>query len=497
MLRSILFRAFCFLNSPYLIAGEDCELIDNCRLVDINGSDDWVNIDGHYRSIGDCIEETNEGDTCLIRPGNYHEEIKINDKNNIAIRGDTDFGRPTIDGTVELIPKASEWETDLINERTVCIGEIDISDDKHPFQLFLEDSGKSGELNMMTNARWPNALWTDKDSETGTPLVFYNDYWGKSDESSTRGKMVDRKENGISPLAASGIDMKGAMAILNVGSWNTFVKPVKDHNAGDDFFTYDDDFGDNLHFKPDHNQYYLDSSEALLDNPGEWYYDMTTSILKFMPWSGSCPDINDFKVRGRVVDYGIEVIKADGLYISDIDFFASNIKAVATKTPKPEINEFYLDSCNFDFPSSSKRMLQDYSVPKITEIVGKQNGAISIVNNKFIGAEGSPLSFWGKDAKVQNNLFQWNDWTGQMLLKASGGFGTIHGASEQIKEEFSGNTLRYNGAESGYHPGEQPIIMNNLVIGQCIGEILNDGSGIQLQVKTLNNTSYMCMSIKS
>ena len=259
--------------------------------------------------------------------------------------------------------------------------------------MFLTE--QDGEIEMMTNARWPNALWADKDTETGTPLVFYNDFWGKSDETSTRGRMVDRKVNGISPLAALGLDMKGAMAILNVGYWNTFVKPVADHNAGDEFFTYEDDFG-NIRFEPAKNQYYLDSSEALLDNPGEWYYNMNTNVLKFMPLSGSCPDPNSGAVRGRVVDYGMTVTKANGLYISDLNFFASNINAVVASNNEILINELYLDSLHFNFPSSSKRMLQDYSVPKITTIGTGYKGTMSIQNCEFVGGEGSALYFWGK-----------------------------------------------------------------------------------------------------
>ena len=78
------------------------------------------------------------------------------------------------------------------------------------------------------------------------------------------------------------MDVSGAMAILNVGSFNTFVKPVDYHKPGEDFFTYDDDFG-NINFNPSHNQYYLDSAESLLDIPGEWHYNMNTTTLKFMP----------------------------------------------------------------------------------------------------------------------------------------------------------------------------------------------------------------------
>ena len=271
---------FFFLLSSKIsfIASENCDLEDNCRLVDIYGSDEWVNIPGHYRGIGECIDDANPGDTCLIRSGHYHEEVTITDKNNIAIRGDLDFERPILDGTIELKPKPGydsdgngigdgKWKEDFIDGNTVCIGEVEIMKDRHPFQLFLQEGD---DREMMTNARWPNALWTDRHPDTGTPLVFYNDFWGKSDGKSTRGKMIDKKVNGISPLADSGLDMKGAMAILNVGSWNTFVKPVEDHNPGDDFFTYVDDFGD-IKFEPGKNQYYLDIG---------YTYNLSSSMFK-------------------------------------------------------------------------------------------------------------------------------------------------------------------------------------------------------------------------
>ena len=476
------------LSNCCLIFAEDCEVINNCRLVDIKGDDAWANITGHYRSIQGCINDATSGDTCLVRSGTYYEEVLISGKNNIALRGDLDYERPLIDGTVVLKPKMDydsdndgfgdgHWKEEFIDGKKVCIGEIEITDDKHPFQLFLD---KDGEREMMTNARWPNALWADKDPSTGTPLVFYNKYRGQSDGSSTRGKMVDEKKDGVSPLAESGLDVSDAMAILNIGSWCTFVKPVLNHTAGDNFFTYDDDFG-NLNFKPTNNQYYLDSAESLLDNPGEWYYNMDTNVLKFMPWGEDCPDPDSRAVNGRVIDYAITIEKTDGIYISDIDFFASNINAESTN--QAHVNELYLDSLNFMFPASSKRMLQDYNVPKFTKINGHSSGTIHVTNCVFFGGESVALYFYGKNAKIHNNLFQWNDWSGQMALHSNGGYGTVWGENHGTNEEFSGNTMWYNGATTGYRPGGHgPKTLNNLVVGQCIGKIMNDGAGMQFQV---------------
>ena len=91
------------------------------------------------------------------------------------------------------------------------------------------------------------------------------------------------------------------------------------------------------------------------------------------------------------------------------------------------------------------------------------------------------MFYSGGDSKVKNNLFKWNDWAGQMGLKASGGFGTVY--SKTRSQEFIGNTLLYNGASAGVRPGSTSmLISDNLVIGQCDGMIMNDGSGIQIQV---------------
>jgi len=174
----------------------------------------------------------------------------------------------------------------------------------------------------------------------------------------------------------------------------------------------------------------------------------------------------------------------DGIFISDMDFFASNVYA-KSDTNAVGINEVYLDSLNFRFPSSSKRMLQDYNVPKITEVLaatnGKTLGTISIKNCEFFGSEGSALHYWGKNATVQNNLFKWNDWSGQMGLEANGGAGTVYEQGPCNQADFSSNTLWYNGASAGFRPGREGRVKNNLVVGQCDGIIMHDGSGIQVQ----------------
>ena len=80
-------------------------------------------------------------------------------------------------------------------------------------------------------------------------------------------------------------------------------------------------------------------------------------------------------------------------------------------------------------------------------------------------------------------MFSWNDWSGQMGLVANGGFGTVYSSPTSKNEEFIGNTLYYNGASAGYRSGKTPTVSDNMVIGQADGKLMNDGSGIQIQVE--------------
>ena len=147
------------------------------------------------------------------------------------------------------------------------------------WQLFVDDE-------MMTNARWPNALWSDK-------TVFLSTHWAKSHKTSKRGKMVD---SGQKNLAGSGINVEGAMAILNIGSFNTFTAVVRSHSPGQNFFTYDYTFGD-IKFKPSHNQYFLEDKLEFLDNVGEWFYDKRSKTVYVKTPDGKSPQ---GRIRGKV-----------------------------------------------------------------------------------------------------------------------------------------------------------------------------------------------------
>ena len=246
--------------------------------VDENAGNDSYNgttIASAFATIKACTDVlASPGDECHVRRGSYHQrKFQISNKTGTAdrpiiIRG-YDNEIPTINGTILLTPKAgtSGW---VLNMTT---GIYSAQIDKDIWQLFV-----GGE--MMTNARWPNALWSDK-------TVFLNSHWAKSARSSTRGRMVD---NSIPNLAASGLNATGAMAILNIGSFNTFTAIVKNHTPGQNFFTYDDTFGD-INFNPRRirNQYFLEDKLEFLDVAGEWFYDNTSKTVYVKTPDGASP----------------------------------------------------------------------------------------------------------------------------------------------------------------------------------------------------------------
>lgn len=290
-------------------------------------------------------------------------------------------------------------------------------------QLFVDDV-------MMTNARWPNALWSDF-------TVFNNSYWGKSALSSTPSKMID---NGVKNLAGSGVNATGAMAILNIGSFNTYVAKVLSHKPGQNFFTYNNTFG-NHHFKTKLNQYFLEDKLELLDQPGEWYYDKTSHTLYVWNYDGLRP--NKHILRGKTQTYAFQITDCRNVIFANMTFFATTLKAQAMSSSN-YIENLEFHSVNFSFPSYSKRMLGSPNPPEWTKINArlskKRAWPFTMFNCTFYGTDGAALEYGGVNATLENNLFERNDWTGAMMSTASGGFGTV--VSKGVGDRFIRNTLR-------------------------------------------------------
>lgn len=413
------------------------------------GSSAFSTIRSKFTTIQLCVDQlTAPGDECVIPGGRYLERVTVTNKHGtpekpIIIRGILDE-YPIIDGTVQLKSKEG-WVKDDSGAFKAVI-------DHDMWQLFID-----GE--MMTNARWPNALWSNK-------TVFNASYWAKSSTLSTRGVMVD---DGSKDLAGSGLNATGAMAVLNIGSFNTFTAIVQSHKPGNASFTYKDTFG-RIKFVPGANQYFLEDKLEFLDQPEEWFYDKATRTLFVMTADGKSPEGRD--VRGKVMTYAFNITNCSHVVFKKLKFFGTALRA-STMDEKNAVNNLTFHSIIFSYPSYTRRMLGDTAPAEWTKMNANTKkvtfNTVTVFNNTFYGTDGAALEFSGLNVTLENNLFEYNDWTAANTVYKSGGLGTI--ISRGIGDIFVRNTLRYNGASSGIRPGLRPTVRLNHLHHQCWGAI--------------------------
>ena len=156
-----------------------------------------------FATVNKALSVMGSGDTCFIRTGSYHEEVILDGKNNIVIM--PYMGEWVVfDGTM---PIQSSWTTYAGNIYKTTLN-------KHIWQLFVDQQE-------MVMARWPNGNFSDKsiytwdswasgivDSTAGFPNGSYNGF-----------ELVDSTKK---DLGATGLDLTGAIGIMNVCSFKTF-----------------------------------------------------------------------------------------------------------------------------------------------------------------------------------------------------------------------------------------------------------------------------------
>lgn len=95
-----------------------------------------------------------------------------------------------------------------------------------------------------------------------------------------------------------------------------------------------------------------------------------------------------------------------------------------------------------------------------------RGNSFKLINSTFYGTDGLALEYSGTGVEVKNNLFEYNDWSVANKQTANGGLGTVISNAES--EQFTRNTLRFNGASNGYRPNKQnPLVELNHIHHQC------------------------------
>ena len=400
-----------------------------------------------YKTLNKALSELDSG-TIMFRATEkiniFREEVIIDGKENITIKG---YGAGDLinryiifDGTTDL----SEYNwTDLGNNIYKTTIDTTI------WQLFID--GKE-----MVMARWPNAQFNDKS-------IYSWDTWAQGDESlSFNGTVVvDSKYHDMSEISNP---LDTAHAILNLGSFRTWNSKI-DHAQGNNTFTFDRNISDNQ-YKDKHHYFFVEGDFDLLDTVNEWYHNPKNGDLWVMT-DGTNP--NDLEVKGKTSTYSFDIRNSKNITIENLFFFSSTVKVSSSEN-------IVIQDCNFAFPSTSKRMIGDLGTPEATSL--GISGASNKVNNStfrrnlFVYTDGDALRVFGDSNKIENNIFQYIDYSVSELPGLMVSF-YVNGD----KNIFRKNSISDVQASATLTPGERSEFSYNKVTRT--GALQSDGSVFQ------------------
>ena len=410
-----------------------------------NGDDNNLGtLQSPFLTIQKAADIMTAGDVCYIRQGSYHEAIFMNNndglENSPLIFSAYENERVVLDGTVLL---ESSWDLYSGNIWKTTL-------DFPIWQLF-------SNRQEMVMARWPNASFAD-----GT-IWNKENHWGhgtidEDENAYTNGTLIDEPHGSID-LASSGLDISGAIAILNVGSFKTWTRRVLTHSGNT--FTYDPV----PEWKTKHHDYFLEGKLAFLDAEGEWFLDTLTNDLYFWPPDNANP--NNLQIRGKVQSYAFDISNSDYIHIKNIEFFGTTFKITNGDYTR-------IEGCNFWYPSCYKRMLGIIDTqPDMSLITGSSNCVV--YQCAFRYTDGSALEMYSGNNTIEDSYFYHIDYTatdlnGLMTTIQMGGTGNI----------FRRNTMHKMGASATLNPGNEALIeLNNMYDS---GYMQSDGSLIQCMV---------------
>jgi len=317
-----------------------------------------------------AVDRARPGDTVLVRGGVYRETVRL-----------TRSGRP--DAPIRLMGMPGEEVVlsgadplDLAWQKAE--GKVyRAKTDKRFHQLFL--NGR-----MMVEARWPNQRFPDQ--------VWDKTTWANAGDGSAYGRMVDPA------LAGTGVDFTGCVATLNVGSWKTYRRIVRDHAAGKDRFTYRKEMGVHVPAKrywEGFDHYWLLGPLAALDAPGEWHLDRDSGVLHFWPPDGTSPAGRRISVKQR--GYAIEAEKTHHLVIQGFRFVAATFRLT-------HCSHCVVRDCHLRYPAWPAGL----EPPAETLLFGTDN---VLRDTSSVFGDGSAVTLRGEQNAVTDCLFHDFDFT--------------------------------------------------------------------------------------
>jgi len=269
--------------------------------VSVSGSDDGNGTQTRpFLKIAHAMYYVKPGDTVLLSSGVYHEIFRM--PTGATGKPVTLTAMPEAEVIVTpTIKIAPEWKQYQKNIYVADISEYVKDMDTEFPQLFADRDS-------MVEARFPNM---------GPSMSLIHDYKREVAQKGTNKNIVVAKNNIPSAII-------GARVVICPGengcSWDTAsslvqsvsgktIKLTKDITNNDPFT------GGDPYTPHQGNPFYVTGALALLDSPGEYYFDPRTNFLYFYPpWNGS-PDKRTLTLRGK----------------SDIAIYAENTSFVNIK----------------------------------------------------------------------------------------------------------------------------------------------------------------------
>jgi len=259
--------------------------------------------------------------------------------------------------------------------------------------------------------------------------------------------------------------------VLNIGHWLTWARPITDHQAGADHFSYDPD---GLKKKDIHRfaAYHI-LGLAALDRPNEWWFDAKTKTVYFMPPKGTNP--NKLPLHGKVRDFGLRLTDCSGIQVAGIRFFGGGFSVKGC-------SDVTVEDCAFDYPATHKFMLGEFAWFAPSNPENRANKMPSFYggkSNRFINSTvrycNAPLNFGSTGMRVENCRFSDIEWE----PNSNGGSGSVLIGTDGV---FRRNTVTRCGNSEGIRAtGAGTTIMLNHV--SDMSNLQHDGSAINVGTK--------------
>ncbi len=410
-----------------------------------------------FASVQKAASVMSAGDTCFIREGVYHQENVINSLKGTSsariVFTNYNGEKVVFDGTQALSELGSKKWIFHKGDIYKTMIEEDI------WQLF--DDGE-----MMINARWPNAFLHDN------TIFQRNANWAKgNDKESENGLLVDDAIDQERSLVASGLDLTGAIGIMNCRSFKTYPCLITKHSAGDSTFEYNE--------APSYlgeQWYYTECKLDLLDASREWFFDKNSKTVYLWTADGKIPSGN---IRGKTQSYALLLDNCENVVIDGLNFYATTIQMTASSSCE-------LKNCNLDYPSFSKRMLGCEDDIEITRLLspGDNSPGNSVINCKFENSDGTAVHLSGNSVVVENNYFHNIDFSCAGLPGLGVGLLLENGSGAIVRQ----NTIENFGASSFCSPSDAATIEYNRAFSYPGTTLQNDGAVFHRMVTQQTNS---------